>query len=290
MSRNYIIILLAVVTGVATACADTTEPERRLKTSETTVEVTPEFEVSGIAKLPDQLVVSELGLGVSSIELRPVETSDRGVAYVTSDPIQVEFDVDAGQRVAQSQTIILPETGMYDVTVRLEPQADEETSAQSYSLRMKGHAAESDMETSTISLEAIGETFQGDPVPLPLDDGGTVDDSDDEVETGAQGLSDESGQLGDGWTSFALESEKTVEHQLNRVELSEGKQRLRFKVDVHDWALDIVEPVTEAVDDEPESIDESTTCVDATHEVTEHNRGPMAVGDYMSVSTHRVGM
>ncbi len=289
MSRNYIIMLLAVVTGVATACADTMEPERRLKTSETTVEVTPEFEVSGIAKLPDKLVVSELGLGVSSIELRPVETSDRGVAYVTGDPIQVEFDVDAGQRVAQSQKIILPETGLYDVTVRLEAGEDEESSAQPYSLRMKGHAAESDVETSTVSLEAIGEAFQGDPVPLPLDDGGTVDDSDEEMETGIQGLSDESEQLGEGWRSFALKSEKTVEHRLNRIKLREGEQRLRFRVDVHDWALDIVEPVTEAVEDEPESVDKPT-CVDATHEVTERKRGPMAVGEYMSVSTHRVGM
>jgi hypothetical protein len=274
-------VLAVLMAGLLASCADALGPDRKVDTADQSVEVVPSFQVTGTAKLPDRLVIDQLGLAISSIELTPIESSERGIAYATGDPIRVNFDVNSGERLAESRKLVLPEAGTYDVSVRLEPL--EGMAAKPFSLRMSGHVAGEavDPEIELKGLNA-GQYMEGKPAPLPLDDDGDTDSA----ETKERGLTDKSEQPRQ-WTPFAFHSERSVEHRLNRVELKPGQQHLRFRVDVHDWALELVNPVMQAV--EQGSKDSTDQSIDASRQISSRGEGPAGVGEHMSVSIRRAG-
>lgn len=239
-SKNILTILVSALLAVSMAgCGDTefgqpNQPE--IAMAEQAVTVVPEFQVHGAADLPDALYLSELGLVISEIRLEPVTSDNGAVAYSTRQPTVLKFDFARGEMLRAGEPIKLPRTGRYLVGVRLEPAPVEQES--DASLSVAGFVASDGI--ARVDPRFDGEKADGSPIPLPYDEDDTDDEDEDELK--------DAPALPTQWTPFHYESRRSVYFQLGDVVFEPGRQTLTFQFNVHDWALDLVEPVLSAVE------------------------------------------
>lgn len=126
-------------------------------------------------------------------------------------------------------------------------------------------------------------------MPLPLDDDGDVDSEgvdSSSIETTRSGLTDRA-EKPSQWMPFNYRSDRAVQHKLNQVELDAGKQSLQFKVNVHDWAVELVKPVTQAVE-AGDGVTEDRS-VNASKQISSRGEGPAGVGEHMNVMASPAG-
>ncbi len=206
---------------------------------EQAVTVVPEFTVTGASAMPGKLYLNELGLTISEIRLEPLSTEFGAVAYSTRNPTELRFDVAHGETVKLGEPVELPRAGRYLVSVRLEPISQVEQSADgaseqvSPSFSVAGFVAGNGV--VRVDPRYDGKHSDGSPVPMPFDqrpDGSTMHDNP---------------ALPTDWTAFHYDSRRSVFYTLNEVNFESGKQLLSFEFDVHDWALELVDPLINAV-------------------------------------------
>lgn len=245
---------------ITVSATDADEAEAKAAT------VTPEFRIHGLQQLPQGLLLDELGLSVAEIRLEPLRGS-HGVAYTTSRPLDLRFDIENGETRHQGQTVQIPETGRFLVSVRLEPAeldpqiGGEEADFQRGSLSLFGYVR-SDFSASVDDEDGSqgdeDDENDGNPLPLPVEPIG-----DDPM-----------------WTPFAYASQRVVFYTFSDVELVGGEQSLTFHFDLNDWASTAVTPIVDAVE---KTSDDGV--VDVSEKVDSPTSGPEALLESGSVST-----
>ncbi|TXD37584.1 hypothetical protein FRC98_07795 [Lujinxingia vulgaris] len=194
--------------------------------------VTPEFRLSGIGELPEELILEEVGLTITEIRLQPVIGSE--VAYSTTQPFGLSFDLSEGETAIRGHAVEFPQTGRYLVSVRLEPLSPEERDVLNEeegldlpvgSLELNGLVRYGDSAMGKVG----GEDEDGNPLPLPFERtrAWTIDES---------------------WTPFHYESQRAIFFALSNVELSPGEQTLVFNFDLNQWAIGALDPIVSAVE------------------------------------------
>ena len=203
---------------------------------------TPEFRITGLDDAPEELLIEELGITVTEIRLEPVDGTDRGLAYSTSNPLTLEFDLTQGQTELRGQEVTLPELGQFLVSVRLEPVEEVGTDEFLGSLELRGHVRNGYLVKETEEqqedrykwdddrVESTDERGDGSPVPLPVQ---RIKNEDQQEEM---------------WTPFAMSSSRTVYYTFSDVELVPGAQDLTFTFDINDWAMTAANPIIDAVE------------------------------------------
>jgi hypothetical protein len=239
MPRTFQHILLAMLAILAASCVDT-EAEapvvQEVETRTQTVTVVPTFSIAGISSLPADLHLSELGFVISEIRLEPLAGNAGSVAFSAVKPEIVKFNVAHGETQRFGDSIELPRPGRYLVSVRLEPIDSGKNGDVISSFEVAGFVAQSGGD----ARYAIGEDDGERPTPHPFDP------DDDEIKGDADGLSDNP-ETPDTWTPFYYHSERAVFFTLNDVEFEAGEHQLEFTFDIHNWAFDIVDPISRAV-------------------------------------------
>lgn len=257
-----------------------------LRTKRDAVRIVPKFKLEGTENLPDNLRIENLGLAVSEIQLTP-NNPDGSVAYSTKEGLGLDFRVGDGETVRQGSQMTLPETGDYDVSLRLEPvvgnQQEQTTDKRAYSLRVSGYVAGDGV--VRVDPREDGETSDGHPVPFPASPDRTDSDSEDPPVSDKPGLPKQ-------WTPFEYESTKSVVYTLDEVEFRGGRQILSFSFNADKWAFEVVDPVAQAVqtDAAPKrGTRGGRSVVDVTQEIDRRGEGPEALADHMSVRTVKPG-
>lgn len=245
------------------------------------VTVVPEFSISGTAELPEDLHLSALGLTISEIRLEPVGSDT--VAYSTRSATQLRFDVENGETVKIGESVELPTDGRYLVSVRLEPIAE----------TVKSEAGSSEQVSPSFSVAGYvagdgilrvdprydDKRSDGSPVPMPFDEDG----DDDEAESSDE-LRD-SPALPTEWTPFHYDSRRSVFFTLNEVEFHPGSQVLSFDFDVHDWALELVDPLLSAIQHNDDLNSGPDSGIDVTSPLESTGHGAEALFENASVHT-----
>ncbi|MBA2661804.1 MAG: hypothetical protein H0U74_05880 [Bradymonadaceae bacterium] len=273
--------LLLAFSMFSCADVDTTPsgPETTLSQKQP-VMVTPEFAIRGIDGMPSELFLTELGLSITEIRLEPVTSRAGSVAYSTRQPFRLLFDVANGEVVKRWETFEFPEPGRFIVSIRLEPreQFDEQSQRMvtESSLSLAGFIA-GDGITLIDPINSIDENMDGNPLPLPFDE--QNDSSSGEVQDRPASPTE--------WTPFHYDSKRAVFFTFSDVELTSGEQTLGFTFDVHDWALELVEPIVRAVRNvsSPDIHDQG---VDITTQLDSVGRGAEALMEAGSVRTEPV--
>lgn len=241
------------------------------------VTVVPEFSVSGTSTLPEELYLSELGLSISEIRLEPISSDVASVAYSSRHAIDLHFDVARGETLKEGTPLQLPQAGRYMVSVRLDPTVSTEDAGEgvaetvSPSLSLSGFVAGESI--VRVDPRYDEKRSDGSPVPMPFDE--TENDDAELQDRPALPLE---------WTPFRYDSQRSVYFTLGEVEFDTGEQTLSFDFDVEDWALELVEPLVDAVTyrDDPASAEEEGVDVTLPLESTGH--GPEAF--FQSASVH----
>jgi hypothetical protein len=242
--------------------SDATEAAQR----DQAVTVVPEFSVTGTSALPEKLYLSQLGLTISEIRLEPLASEAGSIAYSTRDATRLHFDVADGETVKLGEPVNLPEAGRYMVSVRLEPLAEVE------------HSDEGSVETVTPSFSLSGfvagegvvgvdpryddKHSDGSPVPMPFDEREIDEDAIQDTPA-----------LPTDWMPFQYNSQRSVFFTLNEVEFGAGKQYLSFEFDVHDWALELVDPLLTAVKHTNDAGNERREGIDVTNPLESTGHG-----------------
>lgn len=222
------------------------------------VRVTPQFIIEGTDALPADLYLAELGLSISEIRLEPMSARADALAYVTSRPLHLTFDVARGEVVKSGEEVAFPAPGRYLVSLRLEPSdarqgLDDEAAREVVpSVSMSGFVA-GDAVRRTQPAEG-GEGFDGNPLPLPFEPG---------TGEGADGNGLPEGE----WAPFRYESRRAVFYTFSDVELVRGEQVLAFTFNLNDWAEELVEPIARAVGESPRTGQRPQGGVDVTSEL-----------------------
>lgn len=273
-------VVLLLVLG---SCGDAmrTDGSSDTETQEQPVKVVPKFEIDGTHNFPDNVRFDDLGLTVASITLTPLE-AEEGVAYSTSDADSIAFDVGDGPLEREGRPVELPESGKFDVTLRLEPiRRDGEGAKEGtndYSLSLSGHVAGIESSEAT-----AGGTQDGQPIPMPA----SPDDWETDGNSGSAEASDRTGTPAH-WMPFEYSTRESVRMTLDEVELVEGTQYLRFRFDAEEWASEIATPVARAVwSKQPESGVSGDEAVDVTRAVDSRGEGSKSLGEHMSVTADR---
>ena len=303
MHRLYTTILTAVSLEalVVAGCAETIPGEGHTsRTDSEPVEVQPTFHLTGFDQLPSGFAVTDLGFAVSEIRLDPVEEDGRRIAYTNAEPITVDVAVNEGERYVDASSFELPEAGTFDVTLRLEPiSRDMEASGASasgsdaretppgsypYAFQLDGYinrdAAEAWVSTGGGSAE------DGDPIPHPM-----------QPEEQDEQMSEDELLAASDWTPFTYASDVPLLLTLDQVHLEPGQQSLEVEVDMGDWGMELIEPISEAVTevDESDESDEpsvdpgegSVDRVDVTKTVDELGLGPSSLSQDIRVNARR---
>lgn len=246
--RQALALLLVLGALHALGCAELTEeaaaPAAQQSRRAQRVTLVPEFTISGIDAIPEELYLTELSFVVSEIRLEPLTGPNRGVAYSVVTPQLVTFDVSRGQSVRFGQPIELPEPGRYLVSLRLEPvelskaaTGGATTPERPFSFVMTGFIAQQ----RTADAEKAAQVADGEgerPIPHPFDG---KDEEPVNEEVGAYAEAPES------WTLFHYHSERAAFIPMNDVELSGGEQHLAFHFDMRAWSGNLIEPISKAV-------------------------------------------
>jgi hypothetical protein len=216
------------------------------------VVVTPEFSLEGAELLPDHLFLTQMGLLVSEVRLTPLVSNASGVAYSTAEAMPLTFDVSKGEFTQIGRSVTIPSPGRYVVSIRLEPLVAH--NQELGSLSVEGFIAEA------VDVANPTQTSDGTPLPLPFDERPTDAD-----------------QLGDAagspvvWTPFSYNSKRTVFYTMNQVELVPGNQKLEFSFNLQDWASGAVEPISNAIKNNPSANAEGG--VDVTRQIESIGQG-----------------
>ena len=265
-----LVALVALVGILAVACGEVAvlEPVDSDSSDEQAevATVTPEFRISGLEQMPEELLLERLGLSVSEIRLEPLRDTG-GFAYTTSDPIELAFNIAEGEDAIRGETVEFPETGRFLVSIRLEPPAhssdptgDMQLEGSETSLRGSLNL-EGKVRDEIVTPESVDDQNDGNPLPYPFerikDDGG-----------------------GDMWTPFTLTSDRVVFYTFSDVELVSGDQILTFNFDMQDWATSAVHPIIDAVER-----NDYDGVVDVTGDGSESTSGPEALLESGTVST-----
>lgn len=271
--RIATIALAGLVAASMWGCGDTGDAstdEVEASTRAQAVTVVPQFSVSGSEEMPEELYLTELGLAISEIRLTPVDGRDTSVAYSSAHPTTLTFDVAHGEKVEVIEPMQLPHPGRYLVSVRLEPTGTTgapEDGVPSFSV--SGFVAGDGV--VLIDPRDTGAQSDGSPVPMPFDE-----DDDDAQMADRPALPKE-------WTPFHYGSRRSVFFQLNDVEIQEGQQYLSFNFDVHDWALELVDPLLSAMRNVDQPMSEDDDAVDVTTPLESTGHGPEALFENASV-------
>ena len=245
-----IAIAMSGCVELETMSSDGTETDVRRQA----VTVVPEFMITGTDSMPDSLFVSELGLTVSEIRLEPMWTTE-SLAYSTREAFVVNFDIASGETNRIEEALELPVAGRYLVSIRLEPRAGEGDEDPA-SFTLDGFVS------GTRDGQLLDESMDGRPQPMPFDN----------TDTGNDNLSDQHAYP-EEWTPFEYRSRRAVFFTFNDVPLEAGEQFLSFSFDVRDWALDVVEPISNAVNSSGTWVES----VDATNQIDSSGKGGEAL-------------
>ncbi len=195
--------------------------------------VTPEFRISGLDGLPESLVVDRLGLSISAIRLEPLDPSS-GLVYSTSEPIDLVFELDRGGTSVERPSVVVPETGRFLVSVRLEPQEAPNSEVARYA-RLAQEPSSLSIEGWVRSTPASGrmvdtdDDSDGNPVPMPFDKLSIRQDS-------------------STWTPFRYASQSVIYFTFDEVEFVDGEQFLTFDFDLSEWSAQVLEPLVSSVE------------------------------------------
>ena len=268
-THAIVMVGLAFTLGLA-GCADLEggpSVDQSTSTREQAVVVTPEFLINGADGMPDNLQVTDLDLTVSEIRLEPMTSARDGLAYTTSDPFVVHFDVDGGQDTISHKPVELPRSGHYLVSIRLEPYAFEGDS-DTASFRMSGFVADTSDETAD-----LGKDTDGRPQPFPWEPAPDDEMTDQQAEPPQ-------------WTRFHYASKRAVFYTFDDVDFSPGSQYLTFSFDARDWGVEVADPISKAVR-QGETTSENPNGVDVTQEVDSTGNGVDALIETGVVRTDR---
>lgn len=263
ISRIWVAAAALLVAGCAEV-EDTDPVVEPVETRQQDVTVVPTFTITGLNQLPDQLYLTELGFTVSEIRLEPLTSRDGQVAYSVVKPRTFHFKVADGDLVQSGEPIELPHAGRYLVSLRLEPTSEPELTPLS-SFELSGFVAQSSMR---VDPRASGDGRGDRPRPNPFDGGGQVEPPDD-------GTIQDSPETPESWTPFHYHSERAVFFPLNEVDLSAGEQHLDFSFDVQKWAVEIVDPISRAVETD-ESVRGEQEGVDISRHLDSSGQGAEA--------------
>lgn len=214
----------AVLEEVDNSSNETEEASQKAK-------VIPEFTITGLDNVPEELMLEQLGLSVGEIRLEPLRGND-GFVYATSEPISLTFDLSQGEKALEGRTVEFPDTGRFLVSIRLEPpdepRHEVDESLLDGSLGIQGQVRSDYRVSRTDGREDDeGDENDGNPLPLPAERPSDGDDM---------------------WTPFALTSDRVVAYTFSDIELTRGEQVLSFEFDVEDWATNAASPIADAVD------------------------------------------
>lgn len=253
MKKCLLMLMLAGWVG----CGDSVEGgnqetvELREESWREVAAVIPVFQVSGLGSVDEAIILDKLGLVIAEIRLEPLD-GDGGVAFSTTRPFELVFDLSQGAQAQEYQEVEIPQTGHFLVSVRVEPVEGEGE----FGLP-DGRVASVGMEGRVRSdaREDVGEDGDGKPLPLPFDGRHSRDeDADDEDDSGdgkplplpfdsrRQAM-----ETPEEWTSFRYSSQDVVYFTFSEVELVEGSQKLVFDFDLSAWIDSLSEPVARAV-------------------------------------------
>jgi hypothetical protein len=270
------------------------------RTDSEPVEVKPTFHLTGFDKLPSGFTVTDLGFSVSEIRLDPVEEDGSRIAYTNAEPITVDVDVHKGERYVDASSFELPESGTFDVTLRLEPISGEfgtsamETGASDsgesgpssypYAFQLDGYI---NSEAAKAWASSTGKAADDpEPIPHPM-----------QPETEYEEMSEDELMAASDWRPFTYASDVPLLLTLDRVNLEEGQQSLEVEVDIGDWGQQLIKPISEAVteaeesdeDEEPsvEPGDGAVQTVDVTKTIDKRGLGPSSLSQDIRVQTYR---
>lgn len=229
--RNILAILLTGVVALGAVGCDGEEKERvdlGGETQEGGLVVTPEFAITGVEDLAEDVFLQELYLGVGQIELEPLDVA-QDVVYVTRQPVFLLFNVAEGELQVAGDQITLPHAGSYKVSIRLEP-VDVDNPDLSHltgtSMEVNGLVARFDE-----GARGPGFVASGEPTPLPLREAAE-------------------GKVGGPvhWVPWTYRSHRSALVQLDEVRFeSLAEQRLVITFDLRSWIEDAIAPITKAV-------------------------------------------
>lgn len=228
IKKLSVLLGLLVVLG-SSGCADfeaLMDESDEFEEQSQAIMVTPEFSIHGLKDIPRGLHLTELGLAISEIRFQPVMATTSGIAYSTSEPFRLVFDVENEEAIKRLEPIEFPTAGRFVVSIRLE--ATEEDASSQGSLSMSGLVASEGVTRKDPRTNSDGK-FDGNPLPLPFDK--RRDDAQDDCE----------------WTPFQYNSKRAVFYTFSDVELKPGEQTLSFDFNIQDWAGELVEPIARAV-------------------------------------------
>ncbi len=266
MSRSTLIISLTFGL-LAAGCAEaiTESPDTApTQTAQQAVTVVPTFSIDGISELPEQLHITKIGLAVSEIRLEPLNSTSNSVVYSAVDAEVYTFDVANGEIVHEGTPIELPEPGRYLVSIRLEPvEADNDELVSSFAVN--GFVAQSSLR---VDPRADG-VDHNQPLPDPFDQGGEAqpEQGDDLVDAP---------ETPDSWTPFHYHSERAVFFPLNDVEFEPGQQSLEFAFDLQNWGVDLVGPISRAVERDESAQGSRRNGVDVSRHLDSSGQGTEA--------------
>jgi hypothetical protein len=139
---------------------------------------------------------------------------------------------------------------------------------------MDGYIGERSEETVD---EQSGEDQDGNPLPLPFDEDGDDQQTDDKLADRA-----DSPAL---WTPIEYKSRTAVYLTLSDVDFEEGTQQLTFDFNVRDWGVDLIDPISKAVRHDSETSPDGS--VDITEVLDSVGRGADAFIQHAAVSSTR---
>lgn len=282
-TKTYIFAVLIGLFLVGCADAEPVEPiAEESSDRDQAVTVVPEFQIKGVSALPDELRLEELGLTISEIQFEPLDTDSEAPAYSTREPTPLAFDIADNQTIRRGERLGLPREGTYLINVRLEPVTEVE--------QVEDGAVERVYSSFSVAGSVAGEaaaqrtvfndsTTTGEPIPLPYD----VDRSDDE-EGESDSAQTEEGTTADTWTSFHYDSDRSVFMTLGEVDLREGEQVLSFEFDVSQWALALLEPLLDALED-GDDLHYDNGAVDVSTPLESHGHGAESLLDDAQVDS-----
>lgn len=269
------LLLILLSTIALGACAELDEPATQVETApqvQRGVSVVPTFSIDGVDALPDDLIIDSLGFTVSEIRLEPLTGPAGAVAYTAVTPQRIAFNVAEGDGEQRGESIELPRSGRYLVSIRMEPMREGEAQKPS-SFALRGFIAQNSSRVDPRYADDSGDR----PGPHPFDggtSGGDAGNPGDPVEESHPDALEDSPEELQTWTPFHYKSERASFFPLGEVEFEPGEQRLHFSFDLHKWAAGLVEPISRAVEVDTSLQDPSYSGVDISRYLDSHGHGP----------------
>lgn len=224
----WLVLSLALLVG----CAEEPQQEEPAQAQEEVVNqrvvVTPEFRLEGLDALGEGVSLQHVCMGVGEIRLEPLGDQAEDLIYITRSAIFLDFDVATGEVSMVGSPIVLPHSGEFMISIRIEPIGEQDRLGDK-SVRIDGLMARS-------AAYALGDLHAtGEPTPLPMKEG---HDLNDKLDVPVK------------WVPWTYSTHEVGLVLLNNVEFKNSDtQRLLIRFDLSDWLEDAMAPITAAVDD-----------------------------------------